>query len=131
MPPLIITNRWTGVANSSRMRLASLVDRPETSRRIEALLRQVGANVAYEVFDRDFTLCAPDLPGVAGDPDIALVIGNAEHDLFFVAQRERGGLSAISIHEAIHDAVGDFIRRAVGAAGNSHVAGIVALRDVM
>ncbi len=92
-------------------------------------MREVGAPVAYEVFDSAFVLCAPDLPGVAGDPDIAFVIGDAEHDLFFVAQRERGGLSGISIHESIHDAADDFMRRAAGTAGHSHMAGIVALHD--
>ncbi|KAF0136561.1 MAG: hypothetical protein FD152_973, partial [Xanthobacteraceae bacterium] len=46
MPPLTVTNRWTGISNSSRVRLARLVNRPETSRRIEALLREVGAPVA-------------------------------------------------------------------------------------
>ena len=129
MHPLTLTNRWTGISNSLRIRVAGLVDRPETARRIEALLRQQGHPIAYEVFDRAFILCAPHLPGVSGDPDIAIVIGDAEHDLFFVAQRERGGLSSISVHEAIHDALRDFLGRAIGAAGLSAVSGLIARKD--
>lgn len=129
MHPLTLTNRWTGISNSLRIRVAGLVDRPETARRIEALLRQQGHPIAYEVFDRAFILCAPHLPGVSGDPDIAIVIGDAEHDLFFVAQRERGGLSSISVHEAIHDALRDFLGRAIGAAGLSAVSGLIGRKD--
>lgn len=114
MHPLSLANRWTGPSNSLRIRVARLVNRAQTAQRIEALLRHQGDPIAYEVFDRTFILCEPELPGVKGDPDIAIVIGDAEHDLFFVAQRERGGLSSISVHEAIHDAVRDFLRRATG-----------------
>jgi hypothetical protein len=129
MPPLILTNRWTGISNSLRIRVARLVDRPETARRIEALLRQHGHPIAYEVFDREFILCEPALPGVIGDPDIAMVIGDAEHDLFFVAQRERGGLSSISVHEGIHNALRDFLGRTIGAAGPSSASSVLAMKD--
>lgn len=114
MHPLSLANRWIGPSNSLRIRVARLVNRAQTAQRIEALLRQQSDPIAYEVFDRAFILCEPELPGVKGDPDIAIVIGDAEYDLFFVAQRERGGLSSISVHEAIHDAVRDFLRRATG-----------------
>lgn len=122
---LITLNRWTGPSNSLRIRVARSLDRVETSARIEALLRSKGAAIAYEVFDRDFVLCEPHLPGVQGDPDIALVIGDAEHDLFFVAQRERGGLSFLSVHEAIHDALRDFLGRAMGAESHMHLSGVI------
>lgn len=129
-PPLTLTNRWTGISNSLRIRSAALVDRPETARRIEALLRAHGDPIAYEVFDREFVLCEPHLPGVSGDPDIAIVIGDAEHCLFFVAQRERGGLSSISLHEAIHDAVRDFLGRSMGGAGFAHSSSIIVNKDL-
>ncbi|MDP2800728.1 MAG: hypothetical protein Q8O26_02485 [Phreatobacter sp.] len=112
MTPLVLSGRWDGPSNSLRIRVARALDRLETATRIEVLLRQHGAPIAYEVFDRSFVLCEPALPGVSGDPDISIVIGDAEHDLFFVAQRERGGLSSLSVHAAIHDAVWDFLRRA-------------------
>jgi hypothetical protein len=130
MPPLPLTNRWTNLSNSLRIRVAKLVDRAETAQRIEILLRRSGHPIAYEVFDRAFILCAPHLPGVSGDPDIAIVIGDAEHDLFFVAQRERGGLSSLSVHESIHDALRDFLGRAIGAIGLSSVSDVIAMKDL-
>jgi hypothetical protein len=130
MPPLSLANRWTNLSNSLRIRVAGLVDRPETARRIEALLRQHGDPIAYEVFDREFALCAPDLPGVSGDPDIAIVIGDADHHLFFVAQRERGGLRALSVHESVHDALRDFLGRAIGAHGPALVSDVLAMKDL-
>lgn len=108
MTPLSLSNRWTNPSNNLRIRWAQAVDQGVTATRIESLLRRHGAPMAYEVFDRQFCLCAPELPDVAGDPDIALVLGEAEFKLFFVAQRERGGLGSISIHEAVHDAIRDF-----------------------
>lgn len=129
MIPLSLTNRWTGISSSLRIRVSQLVDRPETARRIESLLRQRGHPIAYEVFDREFILCEPQLPGVQGDPDIAIVIGDAEFDLFFVAQRERGGLSSISVHEKIHDALQDFLGRAMGASDPSTVSRALAMKD--
>ncbi|MBN8533009.1 MAG: hypothetical protein J0L51_02865 [Rhizobiales bacterium] len=128
MTPITL-NRWTGSSNSLRIRVARELDRAGTSGRIEAVLRAHGAPIAYEVFDRDFVLCEPHLPGVQGDPDIALVIGDAEHELFFVAQRERGGLKFLSVHEAIHDAVRDFLGRAMGAESHMHISGVIATRD--
>lgn len=130
MRQLLLANRWTNLSNSLRIRVAGLVDRAETARRIEALLRQHGDPIAYEVFDRDFKLCAPDVPGVNGDPDIAIVIGDAEHDLFFVAQRERGALSALSVHESIHDALRDFLGRAIGTAGPASVSNLLVSKDL-
>lgn len=129
MFPLPLSRRWTGPSNSLRVRVARLVDRPGTARHLETLLREHGHPIAYEVFDRAFVLCAPALAGVPGDPDIALVIGDAEHDLFFVAQRERGGLGSISVHEAIHDAVRDFLGRAIGASGPPHAPGVIVRDD--
>ncbi len=121
VPPLTITNRWTGISNDFRVRLARLVNRDETARRTEALLRQIGAPVAYEVFGHEFALCSPAFP------DIAFVIGDAEHDLFFVAQRERGALGRISVHESVHDAADDFLGRATDSVGRSHIPKIIAL----
>lgn len=126
MIPLPIANRWIGISNNLRMRVARSVDRAETARRIEALLREHGAPIAFEVFDREFVLCEPHLPGVKGDPDIAIVLGDAEFELFFVAQRERGGLNAVSVHETIHDALGNFLVKAIGPGGLKHVAGMIA-----
>jgi hypothetical protein len=126
-PPLPIANRWTGLSHSLRVGLARRVDRAETARRIEELLRASGPPLAYEVFDRSFDLCPPGTPGPSGYPDITIVIGDAEHDLFFVAQRERGALGRVSVHESIHDAADDFMRRATGANGPSVSGGIVAL----
>lgn len=126
MNPLPISNRWTGASSSLRIRVARAIDRAETARRIEALLREHGAPIAYEVFDREFVLCEPHLPGVQGDPDIASVIGDAEYDLFFVAQRERGGLSSISVHESLHDAVRDFLGRSIGPSGVQHASSVIA-----
>ena len=37
---------------------------------------------------------------------------DAEHGLFMVAQRERGVLSFVSVHESIHDAAVDLLSRA-------------------
>ena len=125
--PLPIANRWTGLSNSLRVRLARQVDRAETARRIEALLRENGPPLAYEVFDRSFDLCPPGTPGPSGFPDITVVIGDAEHDLFFVAQRERGALRRVSVHESILDAADDFMRRATDDAGPSESGRIVAL----
>lgn len=130
MPLLTLANRWTNLSNSLRIRSAGLVDRAESARRIEALLTQHGDPIAYEVFDREFMLCAPDVPGVSGDPDIAIVIGDAEHDLFFVAQRERRALSSLSVHESIHDALRDFLGRAGSAVGLSTISGLVARKDL-
>jgi len=130
MPLLTLANRWTNLSNSLRIRSAGLVDRAESARRIEALLTQHGDPVAYEVFDREFVLCAPDVPGISGDPDIAIVIGDAEHDLFFVAQRERGALSSLSVHESIHDALRDFLGRAGSAVGLSTISGLVARKGL-
>ena len=93
-------------------RLSARLDRAALAGRIEALLRDHGAPIAYEVFGREFLLCAPALPGVRGDPDVALVLGDAEHALFVVAQRERGGLSFVSVHESIRDAAVDLFSRA-------------------
>ena len=129
MAPLQLSNRWTNLSNSLRIRWAEAVDREVTAVRIERLLEGHGAPLAYEVFGRAFCLCAPDLPNVAGDPDIAIVLGDAEHQLFFVAQRERGGLDSISIHESINDAVRDFLGRAMGAKAFEHLAGLVAMKD--
>lgn len=128
-PPLTLAGRWTHSGNSLRIRWAGMVDREATAARIEAVLREHGAAIAYEIFDRQFCLCAPDIPGVAGDPDIAIVLGNAEFDLFFVAQRERGGLSAVSVHESLEDAVRDALGRAMGAAAFGLEAGLVVRRD--
>jgi hypothetical protein len=126
---LTVKDRWTGLSNSLRIRTARMVDRPETARRIEALLRQSGHPIAYEVFDCAFVLCAPHLPGVQGDPDISIVIGDAEHDLFYVAQRERGGLSFVSVHEAIHDALRDFLWRSTGTSGTLNGSALLAMKD--
>ncbi|MCU0883591.1 MAG: hypothetical protein MUC44_01375 [Beijerinckiaceae bacterium] len=125
MPPLLLTNRWTSTYSSLRIKVARQLDRPATALKIEALLRQHGHPVAYEVFDHDFVLCEPHLPGVRGDPDIAIVIGDAEHDLFFVAQRERGGLGFVSVHEAIGQALRDFLDRAMGSTSHPHVAAVI------
>ncbi len=116
-PPLPIAGRWTGLSNSLRVRLAQRLDRAETARRIEALLREIGAPLAYEVFGRSFDLGADAPFGAWGFPDITIVIGDAEFDLFFVAQRERGALGRISVHESINDAVDDFMRRATDTVG--------------
>ncbi len=116
-PPLSIADRWTGPSNSLRIRSARRVNRAETARAIEALLREIGPPLAYEVFDLSFDLGEPGPPGAPSYPDITLVVGDAQFDLFFVAQRERGALGRISVHESIHDAVDDFMRRATDAAG--------------
>jgi hypothetical protein len=101
--------RWP---DSLAARLSARLDRAALALRIEALLRDHGAPIGYALFGREILLCAPALPGVSGDPDIALVLGDAEHGLFVVAQRERGGLSFVSVHEAIHDAAADLLSRA-------------------
>ncbi|MCZ8315141.1 hypothetical protein [Phreatobacter sp.] len=116
-PPLPIANRWTGLSNSLRVRCARSVNRAETARALEALLREIGPPLAYDVFDRSFDLGEPGTPGAPSYPDITIVIGDAEHDLFFVAQRERGALGRVSVHESIHDAADDFMRRATDAVG--------------
>lgn len=125
-----IDNRWRGLASSLRRRWAERVDRDQTAMRIEALLRAHGHPIAFEVFERHFILCEPQVPGVQGDPDIAIVLGDAEFDLFFVAQRERGALSGVSVHESVHDAVRDFLGRAMGGTGGSYVHGSVVHRDL-
>ncbi len=79
------------ISNNLRIRVSRLIDRPETARRIESLLRQHGHPIAYEVFDREFVLCEPHLAGVQGDPDIAVVIGDAEYDMFFVPSARGAG----------------------------------------
>ncbi len=109
-----LDQRWPGTAAGAApaRRLAQRLDRARLAQGLEALLRAHGAPIAYELFGRHLLLCAPALPGVAGDPDIALVLADAEHGLFMVAQRERGGLSFVSVHEAIHDAAVDLLSRA-------------------
>ncbi len=109
-----IGNRWTSTFREPGRRMARALDRAAVSRRLEALLRREGEPIAYEVFGRRFVLCEPEVPGVQGDPDIMLILGDAEHDLFIVAQQERGALSAVSGHENIHLALGDFLLRALG-----------------
>ncbi len=94
MANLTIVNRWRLSEASLRIRWAAHLDQVETAKRIESLLRRQGHPIRFEVFDRSFTLCEPDVPGVKGDPDIAIVLGEAELSLYFVAQRERGALSA-------------------------------------
>ncbi len=128
MATLDLGARWRPPEAALRIRWAAHVDRDETGERIESLLRRQGHPLSYEVFDRRFTLCAPDVPGVQGDPDIAIVLGEAEFSLFFVAQRERGALSALSVHEAIHDAVRDFLGRAMDHSSPAHVSQTVVLR---
>ncbi len=107
--PMKLASRWP---NAMAMRMSARLDRPALARGIEALLRPHGGAIAYEVFGRGFLLCAPEVPGVEGDAGIALVLDDAEHGLFLVAQRERGGLSFVSVHEAIHDATADLFSRA-------------------
>lgn len=101
--------RWPA---SLAARLSARLDRAALTARIAALLRDHGAPIRYELFGRDILLCAPALPEVVGDPDIALVLGDAVQGLFVVAQRERGALSCVSVHEAIHDAAADLLSRA-------------------
>lgn len=100
--------RWPGSPGGVALsrRLAPRLDRAALARGLEALLRVHGAPIAYELFGHCF---APDRPG---DPDVALVLADAEHDLFMVGQCERGGLSFVSVHEAIHDAATDLLVRA-------------------
>ncbi len=128
MVQLNIGNRWRSSEASLRIRWAAHLDQVETGQRIESLLRRQGHPIRFEVFDRSFTLCEPDVPGVKGDPDIAIVLGEAELSLYFVAQRERGALSALSVHESIHDAVRDFLGRAMDNSGPVHVSQTVVLR---
>ena len=109
-------SHWADRFREPGRRMNRALDRVAVAARLEALLREQGAPIAYQVFGREFLLCAPALPGVQGDPDIMLVLGDAQHDLFFVAQVERGGLSDVSTHDGIHAALGDFLRRAVGGA---------------
>jgi hypothetical protein len=112
--PLRLGSRWTGGARAGSLsaRMARALDRPRLARGLEEALRRHGAPIGYEVFGHRFLLCAPDAPGVAGDPDLAVVLGDAEDDLFFVAVRERGALGSLSVHESVLDAVADFIGRA-------------------
>ena len=113
--PYPIASRWP---NDLSMRWSARLDRPRLAQRFEALLRLHGAPIAYELFGRDILLCDPAVPGVAGDPHITLVLGDAEHGLFLVAQRERGSLFYVSVHEAIEDAACDlFVRAAPRLAG--------------
>jgi len=90
-------------------RMARTLDRVALAARLRAVLAVHGAPLGYEVFGQDFVL------GGEARPEIAIVIGDAEHDLFFVAQRERGALDAISVHEGAIAAVADFLGR--GAEG--------------
>ncbi|CAH0287226.1 hypothetical protein [Roseomonas sp. CECT 9278] len=108
--------RWP---HGSAQRLSARLDRAALAGRLAALLRDHGAPIGYTLFGDDFLLCAPALPGVAGDPDIALVLGDADHGLFVVAQRERGALSFVSVHEAIHDAAADLLSRAAPGLANA------------
>lgn len=124
-PPLPITGRWTGLSNGLRVRLARRFNRAETARRIEALLRQTGAAVAYDVFEHRFDLGVYNTRAASEYPDITLVIGDAEFELFFVAQRERGALGHVSVHESIHDAADDLIRRATESVGRLSLSGII------
>ena len=104
---------WATPWHGPSARLARSLDRAALVGRLEAVLRRDGAPIAYELFGNGLLLCAPALPDVPGDPDVALVIGDATMDRFFVAQRERGGLGALAVHEGIASALGDFLLRAV------------------
>lgn len=87
---------------------ARLIDRDALRERLSNILREAGHPIAFEVFGEKLVL---------GDDDVALVIGEAEWDTIFVAQRERGALSSISIHASGERAVCDFLARALSDPG--------------
>lgn len=113
--PYSAVNRWTSTFRAPGRRMARALDRSAVAGRVEALLRERGHPIAYEVFGRRFVLCEPALRGVHGDPDILIILGDAEHDLFLVAQQERAALSDVSAHETIRAALGDFLLRALSS----------------
>ncbi len=129
MPHLDLGARWRSTESSLRVRWAAHLDQADAARRIESLLRMHGHPISFEVFDRRFTLCEPQVPGVQGDPDIAVVLGEAECRLFYVAQRERGALSAL-FRPRSHPRCGTRLSgRAIGSTGPDYASEAVTHRD--
>ncbi len=110
---LDVMARWNRPLGTPASRLSAGFDRALLAARIRKVLDSWGAPVVYEIFDQRIVLDAPSLPGRQADPEIALAIGDAQGGLLFVAQRERGALGAVSVHETLPDALRDFLGRAM------------------
>jgi hypothetical protein len=108
--PLALERLWHQPPHDLRRRWSRLIDRDALRGDLLALLRIDGQPIAYEVFSEKLAL---------GDEDIAIVIGDAEWDTIYVAQRERGALSAISVHSSGERAVSDFLGRALTMPGET------------
>ena len=118
---LSLSGLWHQPPTELRRRWARLVDIDTVRSALFKILRAEGSPITFDVFNEVITL---------GDDDIAIVIGQGEWDTFFVAQRERGGLSDISIHSGAERAVADFLGRALSEPGHSEslVTGLVRRR---
>lgn len=103
---------WRSTWRSSTARLARQVDRPRIAARVEIAMGRFGAAVGHDVFGRRFLLCAPALPGVPGDAEMEIVLGDAADDLFVVHVRERAATKAVAIHELFSTALADYLARA-------------------
>lgn len=112
MPPLDPEAYWRSTWRTPVARLARQADREHISQRVEAALRHRGGGFAYDIFDRQFLLSTPALPGLAGEPDICLVLTDAVGDRFAVAERERAATKALAVHDLLHTALCDLVTRA-------------------
>ncbi len=106
--PLGLDRLYHAAETDPRRIWTRLIDRDALRERLSNTLREAGHPIAFEVFGEKLVL---------GDDDVTIVIGEAEWDTMFVAQRERGALSCISVHASGERAVSDFLARALADPG--------------
>jgi len=112
MPPLDPEAYWRSTWRAPVARLARQDDRGHISLRVDAAMRQLGTGFAYDIFDHRFVPSPPSLPGLAGEPDICLVLADAVGDRFAVAECERAATKALAVHDLLHTALCDLVIRA-------------------
>lgn len=118
--PLGLDRLYHAAETDPRRVWTRLIERDALRERLSRILREAGHPIAFEVFGDRLVL---------GDDDVTIVIGDAEWDTIFVAQRERGALSSISIHASGERAVCDFLARALSDPGEcERIAGRTILR---
>ncbi|HRE19912.1 MAG TPA: hypothetical protein PKW21_02620 [Rhabdaerophilum sp.] len=118
--PLGLDRLYHATETDPRRVWTRLIDRETLRERLSRVLRETGHPIAFEIFGEKLVL---------GDDDVAIVIGEAEWDTVFVAQRERGALSNISIHASGERAVCDFLARALSDPGEcERIAGRIVRR---
>ena len=103
---------WRSPWRSHVAAAARGVERARITPRIEAVLHRHGAPIDYEIFGHAF------LHSAAADREFALVLSDAQGDLFAVAERERAATKALAVHEMLSTALGDLLLRATSGRGD-------------